>query len=97
MIDSRVPQHNPNLIWQTVDSELVIVSPAQGKVRALNELGANVWQLIDRELTVDQICSHLCQVYATVPRQTIEKDLQAFITDLDQRELIIWQKDQRVN
>lgn len=91
MKDLRIPVHRPELIWQTVDNELVIVSPAQGKVRALNELGATVWQMIDGEQTINQICINLSAAYTDTPIDQIEADLQEFITDLDSRNLITWQ------
>jgi len=91
MTDNHIPNHHPELIWQTVDNELVIVSPSQGKVRALNGLGSIVWQMINGKQTVGQIRSLLSETYSNVQAETLEADLHAFISDLDSRKLIVWQ------
>ena len=87
----KIPQRPASLIWRETDDGLVIVSPEQGQIRVLNAVGAFIWQTMDGQHTLDQIRHALQQKYAHVPFNQIEADLQQFLTDLQQRHLIIWQ------
>ena len=91
-IEQKIPTHHPDLVWQEVDDGVVIVAPQEGKVRALNSLGSRVWKMINGEQTLNTIFNQLCQNYVSISSQQIERDLTAFVDDLDKRNLIVWQK-----
>ncbi len=87
----KIPIHHPNIVWQEVDDGVVIVTPTAGKVRALNQIGADIWRMIDGHLSLSDILQHLNNNHPSIPAQQLERDLDTFVTDLSNRQLILWQ------
>jgi len=84
------PVIHPELIWRLLDGEVVIVSPATGEIRVLNQVGAAIWQQLVTGSQVEEITKTLVQQYALSPQQA-EADVCAFLDDLTNRELITWE------
>lgn len=78
----------PGLIWRLLDDNVVIVSPGVGKVRVLNGMATVIWQLMAEGKSCDEIREHLT-VYYEVAAEQAQEDLQLFLTDLKDRELIV--------
>ena len=76
--------------WQILDGDAVIVSPKTGKIRVLNQVGTFIWQMLVQDHTATEIQDALVSNYAITPERAAH-DLQAFITDLSQRNLISWE------
>ncbi len=85
----KIPQIVSNLIWRQVDENTVVVSPQSGEMRVLNGVGSTIWQLLAEKKNPDDIIAHLVAHYAVSPEQA-RQDLQAFLTDLDERHLLAW-------
>lgn len=47
----------------------------------LNEVGSKIWELIDRELSIAEICEQLSSIYA-IPLAQAQKDVSDFIDQL---------------
>jgi hypothetical protein len=56
-------------------------------IYTLNELGTMIWKLIDGETSVSQIMEAVCREY-DVPPDEAQKDIFAFLTDLEAGGLI---------
>lgn len=69
------------LIWREMDGNAVVVSPRDGKVRVLNEVGTFIWQLLAEEVPRAEIVVHLVETYEVSVLQA-EQDLDKFINDL---------------
>ena len=69
------------LIWREMDGNAVVVSPRDGKVRVLNEVGTFIWQLLAEEVPRAEIVVHLVGTYEVSVLQA-EQDLDKFINDL---------------
>ncbi|MBP6472915.1 MAG: PqqD family protein [Chloroflexi bacterium] len=76
--------------WQILDGDAVIVSPKTGKIRVLNQVGTFIWQMLVQDHNAAEIQTALVSKYAISPERAAH-DLQAFITDLSQRNLIFWE------
>lgn len=87
----QIPLRPSSLIWRKTDDGLVIVSPDQGQIRVLNSVGAFIWETMDGQHTIQQICQALHHKYTAIPFTQLDQDLQQFLTDLHQRHLVIWQ------
>ncbi|MBK6327351.1 MAG: PqqD family protein [Chloroflexi bacterium] len=76
--------------WQILDGDAVIVSPKTGKIRVLNQVGTFIWQMLVLDHNAAEIQDALVSNYAITPERAA-RDLQAFISDLSQRNLIFWE------
>lgn len=60
----------------------------EGNIITISGVGASVWELCTGSNTVEQIVQGIIEEYDADSEQ-VAKDVEAFLTDLDQRELII--------
>jgi hypothetical protein len=74
---------------RVVDGEAVLVLPVKGKVKVLNEVGAFIWSKVDGVNTVRAISKSVCAEY-DVDQSEAEKDSLAFLTDLEERDVIFF-------
>lgn len=80
-----VPQ--PHVVAQVMANEAVLLMPARGEVKVLNEVGARMWTLFDGKRTLDQIAALVCTEYA-VERAQAEQDVLHFANELAERDLV---------
>lgn len=84
---NSIPTPIPTIASRILDREAVLVHPSRGKVKVLNELGAEIWKRLDGSRTIGEITEDLIQVYA-VSRADLERDVIGFIESLLERDLI---------
>ena len=84
---NSIPTPTPSIASRIMDGEAVLVHPGRGKVKVLNELGAEVWRRLDGERSVRDIVEDLIRMYA-VDRDTLEKDVIRFVESLRERDLV---------
>jgi hypothetical protein len=89
MSKQEIPQHHPSIIWRVLDDGVVVVSPQQGQVRVLNQVGTTVWGLIDGRRTVADLAAALTEQYNVSPEEA-GRDLRAFLAELTDRGLLQW-------
>jgi hypothetical protein len=89
MIKQEIPQHHPNIIWRVLDDGVVVVSPQQGQVRVLNQVGTTIWGLIDGHRTTADLAKALTEQY-DVSLEEAGRDLRAFLAELTERGLLEW-------
>ena len=82
-----IPFPLPVVASRIMDGEAVLVHPGKGEVKVLNELGAEIWKLLDGTRSVRQIVDELIRAYA-VERVDLERDVLQFVGSLHQRDLI---------
>ncbi len=85
------PSIHPELTWRLLDGEAVIVSPTTGEIRVLNQVGAEIWQMVAQNMSFEQIVSEITEQYGLSTKEA-EADLSNFLIDLEDRGLISWQK-----
>jgi hypothetical protein len=79
-LDSR-PTPNASVQGRRLENEAVLVLPDKGEVKVLNEVGAQIWQLVDGRRTVREIAAAIGADYA-VPRPEVETDTLEFVAEL---------------
>ena len=86
---NNYPVIHPELTWRLLDGEAVIVSPTSGEIRVLNQVGAEIWQLLVNGSTVEKIEAVLIGQHNLSPEQA-HADVSAFLEDLLCCGLITW-------
>jgi len=84
MSNFKIPD---NVLFQEVDGEAVLLSLDEGCYYGLDELGTRIWKLIDQDLDSEQVVAAIVEEYNVEPEQA-RRDLDAFLSDLEQSGLI---------
>jgi len=74
------------VVGQLLPDEAVLVMPASGDVKVLNDVGARIWSLADGTHTLNDIVALICQEYEA-DRQQVTTDVADFATELVQRKM----------
>jgi hypothetical protein len=74
-------------IAEPVDDELVMADIDAGKYYGLNDIGTAIWQNLEKQITVEDLCKRLCENYEVTPEQC-SAEVIAFLKDLETRNLI---------
>jgi len=80
-------RRHPDVAWQTIGDEAVVMSLAEGRVLGLNPTGALVWSLVE-ERDEDGLVAAVVDRFAT---ETVaaREDVRAFLSLLRQRGLVV--------
>jgi hypothetical protein len=78
----------PDPLSSQVDEDLVIFSAENGMYYGTEEVGKRIWSLIETQTTVKSLCDTLMQEFE-VDRETCEREVVAFLDQLNQEGLII--------
>jgi hypothetical protein len=82
-----IPSPNPAVVSRVIKDEAVLVLPARGQVKVLNEVGARIWSLVDGKRTVGNIIATIEAEYA-VSAEVALNDTSFFLDQLANREII---------
>ena len=86
----EIPYIITNVIWRVVDDNAVLVSPEEGQVTTLNNVGTKIWSLIDGQNSGIDIAQQLVQQYDVTIKQA-QDDVETFLTRLSNKGLITWE------
>jgi len=81
IIRSTVP------IEASVDDELVMADIDKGKYYGLNNIAAAIWQNLEKQITVEELCERLCENY-DVSSEQCSAEVLSFLKKLETRNLI---------
>lgn len=91
-VNERVPERKHTLTHEVTDTDEVVIYDKTGpQLLVLNDVGAGVWLLVDGERSVDQITDEIV-THMDAERETVARDVLAFLGQLEQRELITWKE-----
>jgi len=83
----RTVHHSPDVLFQEVGEETVLLDLAGGSYFSLNEVGARIWQLIGEGATLQSIFDALVEEFDAEPER-IRADLLALVDELAKSGLI---------
>lgn len=75
-----------------VAAETVLLHMTSGLYFGLDEVGTRVWELLETATAVQQICDQMVEEFE-VPRDQLEVDVQTFLQELLDAELIVVPED----
>lgn len=87
-LDSR-PRPTTQVRGRMLEQEAVLVLPARGEVKVLNEVGARIWALADGSRSVSEIAAVIVDQYE-VPLAQAQVDTLAFLSELHAKALVEW-------
>jgi hypothetical protein len=87
----RYPIHSPSLASRRVGSEGVIISPKAGKVWALNEAGALLWEMADGSFELQEMAGRI-EAARGLAQGGVLDEVGQFFEDLAARNLVFWRE-----
>ena len=81
-------QVHPDAFSTKIDNQVVILQYETGTYFTLNEVGTNIWQLLEQGQTLQEILDHLAQEY-DVSRERLQQDISILIKKLEEKGLIL--------
>jgi PqqD family protein of HPr-rel-A system len=81
-------RRDPTLPFQRLDEEAIVVDPRTREVHLLNETGARIWELLEEDSTVDELCEALAEEYEDAAPEALRREVEAFIADLGGKGLV---------
>lgn len=79
---------NPDIIHTDMDGETVMMNIEQGGYYGLDKTATTIWEMLEDDLTVAQICDRLCEKY-DVETQQCQTDTLPFIQDMAEHHVIL--------
>lgn len=70
-----------------VDDELVMADIDAGKYYGLNDVATAIWQNLETQVTVEDLCKRLCESYEITAEHCLAEALK-FLKELETRNLI---------
>lgn len=74
--------------FQKIVRKMVIVYPKERALHRLNEIGTDIWEFIGNGRRFSEIVDFITEEYE-VEHATAEKDLKEFITELNEKKLVL--------
>ena len=88
--EMNLPAVNPSVIFQALPNGAVLFSPSEEIYFGLNEVGAQVWQLLpSANGSIDTLCTMLHARYPDVDMDTIRQDVTELLDDLVRQGLAV--------
>lgn len=88
--ERRVPQRKNTLTHEVTDTDEVVIYDGNGpQLLVLNDVAAGVWLMIDGQRSIQDITAEIVS-HLDAERETVTRDVLAFLGQLEQRKLITW-------
>jgi coenzyme PQQ biosynthesis protein PqqD len=81
------PRKMADIKWKKIGKAGILLNLRTGDYFELDETALAIWNMLDGKTPLAQVASKLAKTYAA-PRQTVEKDVIRFVSELRKRKLI---------
>jgi hypothetical protein len=80
-LDTTVSHSGETLYARVGKEDAVMMSVTAGRYYGLNAVAARIWELLERPMTIAELCARLCEEFE-VDAQTCEAEVLKFVNDL---------------
>jgi hypothetical protein len=77
----------PQVVARAVGKETVLLDLASGTYFGLDPVGSRVWQLVEENKTLAEVCDVMIEEYE-VSRDALERDVLALLQQLADKQLV---------
>ncbi len=78
--------------YRLINGEAIILTPEDSMLHSLEGVAARIWELIDKKVKIDWVVSKICEEYE-VENETAEKEIVQFLEELQNKGLVIIEKE----
>ena len=82
-----IVNRSDNTVYRMVDGEAVIVEPLNGLVNVINEIGSQIWELIDGKRSAGKIAEIITSEYEVSSQIAMDDTLQ-FLAEMSEKKLV---------
>ena len=82
------PEPHPQTAGRVIDGEAVLILSDSAEINVLNPVGSRIFELIDRETSLEQIVETIVREY-NVDRSDAERDTLTFVKELVDHQVLI--------
>src|SRR5690606_26234646 len=79
----------PSVVSETLDGELVLLCLDSGVYYGLDAIGTLIWTSLNRGSSVQQTLDLLDAHFPDTPREQLQRDMRALITQLSEAKLLV--------
>jgi hypothetical protein len=80
-LDTAVSRIGETLYARVGTEEAVMMSVTAGRYYGLNAVAVRIWELLERPMTIAELCARLCEEFE-VDAQTCEAEVLKFVNEL---------------
>ena len=73
-----VVRRNPAILFTDLDDVVVMMDPDKGVYHELNAVGSEIWRLLERPRSAEEICELVLDEFEVMP-ETARRDVLAFL------------------
>ena len=88
MSEDLIRLRDDKLEWREVEGRVLALDFDESRYLLVNETGRFLWGALARGTTRDELADRLCAEH-DLPRERAEADVGAFLSELEERELIV--------
>jgi len=85
---NSVIKRSPEIVHSDMDDETVMMSIEQGEYYGIDAIGSDIWNMLEEEKSIKDICSSLCQRY-DVDESVCQQDVMRFLENMYERKIIV--------
>ncbi|MCU0614903.1 MAG: PqqD family protein [Desulfobacterales bacterium] len=83
----RIPKKNPDIIWNNVRGETVLLNSTSGRYYGLNKVGCAFWEKIDGKRSLAEIVELMLEQF-NVEKEILVKDIKDLTKNLTENNLV---------
>ncbi len=81
-------RRDPDLPFQKLDEDTIVVDPRRREVHLLNETAARIWELLESPHTIDQLAARLAEEYEG-PLDELRQSAEELLTQLGEKGVFV--------
>jgi len=82
-----VVKRNLEIVSSDMDGEMVMMSIMNGEYYGIDAIGSHIWQLLDEQISIEDLCTKLCEIY-DVDVEECRRDVDAFLTKMLEHKIV---------
>ena len=75
-------RRNPDVVYEVVDGQAVLLAPGAGAMLTLNPVGTLVWRALGEVLNPIELADTLQPSFPAIPAEQLRRDVTAFVAEL---------------
>lgn len=82
-----IVSRNPDIIHTEMDDEIVMINLDRGEYYGLDNIGSEIWEMLEGEISVMHLCEVLGKKYRVGSEQCL-KDILPFLKEMVENEVL---------
>lgn len=88
--DDQMLQRRPDMLFSSIDDEVVMMSVESGEYYGLNAVASRIWELLESPCTFGRLVNQLLREF-DIDEETCRRDVLVFLDRMLKKDLIVMQ------